>query len=227
MDRKGRQASTAFQDKFYYDYPSYKREERRDTSRSKIRRSDSSRSRREVSRSREKEVRPHTSQRSSSVKRWAGTDRTTGTPRSQLRGSGLIGRTEVTISPQDNRGSGQTERIEVQTTSLQASRGSGLIERTEVPTISPQDTRGSGQTERTEVPTTSRPLTGGGGPGPPPGTSTSSTGTTKTIGPSDREMTMSIFPPWRRAVAVTAPSPPSPHSLGPAGLRASGTRRST
>ena len=74
MDRKGRQASTAFQDKFYYDYPSYKREERRDTSRSKIRRSDSSRSRREVSRSREKEVRPHTSQRSSSVKR-SGRDR--------------------------------------------------------------------------------------------------------------------------------------------------------
>ena len=69
MDRKGRQAATAFQDKFYYDYPSYKREERRDTSRTKIRRSDSSRSRREVSRSRDGEVRPQTGQRSGSVKR--------------------------------------------------------------------------------------------------------------------------------------------------------------
>ena len=74
MDRKGRQAATAFQDKFYYDYPSYKREERRDTSRPKVRRSDSSRSRREVSRSRDKEVRPQTGQRSGSVKR-SGRDR--------------------------------------------------------------------------------------------------------------------------------------------------------
>ena len=69
MDRKARQAATTFQDKFYYDYPSYKREERRDTSRPKIRRSDSSRSRREVSRSGDKEARPHTGQRSGSVKR--------------------------------------------------------------------------------------------------------------------------------------------------------------
>ena len=74
MDRKGRQAATAFQDKFYYDYPSYKREERRDTSRPKVRRSDSSRSRREVSRSRDKEARPQPSQRSGSVKR-SGRDR--------------------------------------------------------------------------------------------------------------------------------------------------------
>ena len=74
MDRKGRQASTAFQDKFYYDYPSYKREERRDSSRPKVRRSDSSRSRREVSRSRDKEARPQPSQRSGSVKR-SGRDR--------------------------------------------------------------------------------------------------------------------------------------------------------
>ena len=62
MDRKGRQSSTAFQDKFYYDYPSYKKEERRD-GRAKIRRSDSGRSRREVSRPREKEVRPNTVKR--------------------------------------------------------------------------------------------------------------------------------------------------------------------
>ena len=75
MDRRGRQVVTAFQDKFYYDYPSYKKEERRDTTRHKIRRSDSGRSRREVSRSREKE-RPHTAHRAGSVKRQqARTDR--------------------------------------------------------------------------------------------------------------------------------------------------------
>ena len=67
MERKGRQVVTAFQDKFYYDYPSYKKEERRD-GRQKIRRSDSGRSRREVSRSRDKE-RPNNGHREGSVKR--------------------------------------------------------------------------------------------------------------------------------------------------------------
>ena len=50
---KARHAVTNFQDKFYYDYPSYKKDERRD-GRAKLRRSDSSRSRGDVSRTRDK-----------------------------------------------------------------------------------------------------------------------------------------------------------------------------
>ena len=66
---------TKFQDKFYHDYPSYRKEERRD-GRAKTRRSDSGRSRnRETSRPREKSIdrRPgaRPAARSGSVKRFS------------------------------------------------------------------------------------------------------------------------------------------------------------
>ena len=86
---------TNFQDKFYHDYPSYRKEERREGTRAKLRRSDSSHSRRDrdMSRTRDKSSdrsRPPASTpagRSGSVKRFSSQNH----PEKSLRGGNKSG----------------------------------------------------------------------------------------------------------------------------------------